>query len=927
MRAEQADTQVEHDRQGAALPHGLDQAELLAGGAGPATVRRVPATAVRPGRCVALAPVLALALVGCGGGGGRHHAARTATAAAPAVPPPLRARAACDGAPDFTCATLRVPLDRVAARRSSAWPCAWRSRTSRRAAACSSCSPAAPASPASPSRRGSGSGWARPPAAGASCCSTSAARAPAPCGCPALQRAMGTLGPHRPPRGRREGLCAPPRHPAHALQDRRHRRRRRRPAPRAACRRGCRCWARPTARSSPSATRWPTHARPGAWSSTPSCPIPASRRRAPAAARRRPRAARRLPGAPLPGRPGCRPRRRRPARPPRRRALRRPHRPVGPGARLPRGAGGAPRGPGGRPRRPCGRSSRPSARAQRAPATVLSQGLHAATLCAESRFPWPVDLSVARRRAPLARPRAALAPGPATAPFDAPTATGNGFVAQCRPWPPVRRPAPVARDLPRVPVLLLAGDRDLSTPLAWAREEAARAPRGRLVVARGRGHGVLRQVGRGRCTGPSCASCRRASRAGTQPAPRGHGGLRRPGRAGGDCPRHCAPGATSAVTTARTPTRATGPTVTPRSTTARGVDARAAADPHGCGDEALPADRDAPASATTWSKSSSTTSSPSSRLRPDVDALVGRDDAAGPQPRARPDDDDGAGATWNRHRVPIEHPSPSTTEPPGRRPRRCRARGATPALGDHAAARAQAQEERTPGGHAATVPAAARVRPAAARPPPGAPAQVLAQQPRRAQPPPRPAPGPSGRRSASASGEPGTGIPAARSDHAARSAITTCPSAGGVHRVGQDERARREVVELDDARRPPRRPGPARARRPRAAWGRSSAGRGRPAACTAAGGRTRRRAPATAIPQVARVGLGVPVERPHVVDAGVQHPEAAARPQARHLLGDDVGHARPVGGQPVEGDVERLGQPLRPRLRRARRASARRARA
>ena len=66
--------------------------------------------------------------------------------------------------------------------------------------------------------------------------------------------------------------------------------------------------------------------------------------------------------------------------------------------------------------------------------------------------------------------------------------------------PPVAvRPAaaPVARDLPPVPVLLLAGDRDLSTPLAWAREEAARAPRGRLVIARGSGHGVLRQVRRG----------------------------------------------------------------------------------------------------------------------------------------------------------------------------------------------------------------------------------------------------------------------------------------------------------------------------------------------------------------------------------------------------------------------------------------------
>jgi pimeloyl-ACP methyl ester carboxylesterase len=44
--------------------------------------------------------------------------------------------------------------------------------------------------------------------------------------------------------------------------------------------------------------------------------------------------------------------------------------------------------------------------------------------------------------------------------------------------------------LPAVPVLLLAGDRDLSTPLAWARAEARHAPQGRLVVVRGAGHSV-----------------------------------------------------------------------------------------------------------------------------------------------------------------------------------------------------------------------------------------------------------------------------------------------------------------------------------------------------------------------------------------------------------------------------------------------------
>ncbi|HYY87560.1 MAG TPA: alpha/beta hydrolase, partial [Chloroflexota bacterium] len=34
-----------------------------------------------------------------------------------------------------------------------------------------------------------------------------------------------------------------------------------------------------------------------------------------------------------------------------------------------------------------------------------------------------------------------------------------------------------------------AGDRDLSTPLVWAQAEARHAPRGRLVIVRGAGHG------------------------------------------------------------------------------------------------------------------------------------------------------------------------------------------------------------------------------------------------------------------------------------------------------------------------------------------------------------------------------------------------------------------------------------------------------
>jgi pimeloyl-ACP methyl ester carboxylesterase len=44
--------------------------------------------------------------------------------------------------------------------------------------------------------------------------------------------------------------------------------------------------------------------------------------------------------------------------------------------------------------------------------------------------------------------------------------------------------------LPAVPTLILAGDRDLSTPLEWAREEAARAPLAQLVIVHGAAHSV-----------------------------------------------------------------------------------------------------------------------------------------------------------------------------------------------------------------------------------------------------------------------------------------------------------------------------------------------------------------------------------------------------------------------------------------------------
>jgi pimeloyl-ACP methyl ester carboxylesterase len=128
----------------------------------------------------------------------------------------------------------------------------------------------------------------------------------------------------------------------------------------------------------------------------------------------------------------------------------------------------------------------------RTPARELSQGLHASTLCADTPAPWGGPAApLAGRRAKL---DAAAARLPGLGPFDRATATGNGVALQCLYWPPVPEPRPTAGgQLPVVPALLLAGDQDLSTPLEWARREAATAPDGQLMIVPGAGHSVQLQ--------------------------------------------------------------------------------------------------------------------------------------------------------------------------------------------------------------------------------------------------------------------------------------------------------------------------------------------------------------------------------------------------------------------------------------------------
>jgi pimeloyl-ACP methyl ester carboxylesterase len=129
----------------------------------------------------------------------------------------------------------------------------------------------------------------------------------------------------------------------------------------------------------------------------------------------------------------------------------------------------------------------------RASADELSQGLHESTVCIDLASPWDPATAPASRADMLAR-RSARIPATTLFPFYRVTATGNGLTRACLAWPATTPPAlpygnPEAK-LPRVPVLLLAGQLDLSTPVEWARQEEAKAPNSRLVVVPGVGHSI-----------------------------------------------------------------------------------------------------------------------------------------------------------------------------------------------------------------------------------------------------------------------------------------------------------------------------------------------------------------------------------------------------------------------------------------------------
>jgi pimeloyl-ACP methyl ester carboxylesterase len=130
-------------------------------------------------------------------------------------------------------------------------------------------------------------------------------------------------------------------------------------------------------------------------------------------------------------------------------------------------------------------------RNQAATAGELSQGLHASTLCEDLHGPWGDAATPVVGRATATQKAVAALPDAAFFPYDRATAAGNGIAVTCEEWPstPVV-PFPAGRDLPAVPVLLLAGDHDLSTPLPWAQQEAAHAPQGHLIIVAGAGHSI-----------------------------------------------------------------------------------------------------------------------------------------------------------------------------------------------------------------------------------------------------------------------------------------------------------------------------------------------------------------------------------------------------------------------------------------------------
>jgi pimeloyl-ACP methyl ester carboxylesterase len=126
----------------------------------------------------------------------------------------------------------------------------------------------------------------------------------------------------------------------------------------------------------------------------------------------------------------------------------------------------------------------------RTSARHLSATAYVATLCSDTRLPWPAGTPIADRRMASVALAAAL-PAGAFAPFGAATAATSGVIDTCANWPSSSRPAPPLGPLPDVPALLLAGGVDVRTPVENARAVAQQLPSAQVLISRFSGHGVL----------------------------------------------------------------------------------------------------------------------------------------------------------------------------------------------------------------------------------------------------------------------------------------------------------------------------------------------------------------------------------------------------------------------------------------------------
>ncbi|HEU4658941.1 MAG TPA: alpha/beta fold hydrolase [Capillimicrobium sp.] len=134
-------------------------------------------------------------------------------------------------------------------------------------------------------------------------------------------------------------------------------------------------------------------------------------------------------------------------------------------------------------------------RQQRTPVRSLSWGLHTATLCGDLALPWGTAAAPAAGRTAAVAARLRTLPAGHFGPFGRRTAQRNGALLTCRRWQPTPvAPAPAPGPLPAVPILMVAGSWDLSTPVEDARREARRAPTAKLVVVPEAGHSVITAV-------------------------------------------------------------------------------------------------------------------------------------------------------------------------------------------------------------------------------------------------------------------------------------------------------------------------------------------------------------------------------------------------------------------------------------------------